>query len=88
MHLVLRELSAQNMIMVLKGTCLKCGVEVYGWGLSLPRHQTCATCGVGYIITENGKFVARGYSPFQAPEEGRIKTRINPNSPTQRNKAN
>jgi ribosomal protein S27AE len=87
MHLVLSELSAQNKNVVLKGTCPKCGVEVYGWGLSLPRHQTCATCGVGYIITENGKLVARGYSPFQAPEEGRIETRIKPKSLTQPDKA-
>lgn len=73
--------------MVLKGTCPRCGVEVYGWGLSLPRHQTCSICGVGYIITENGKVVARGYSPFEAPEDDGVKTGTKPNPSFQRDKA-
>jgi len=70
-----------------RGICPKCGVEVYGWCLSLPRHQTCTTCGVGYIITEPGQFVARGYSPFQAPEARGAKSRVDPNLPLKINES-
>jgi hypothetical protein len=52
---------------MLAGKCPKCGYECVGWGLKFPRHQSCARCGSGLLITEDGKPVGTGYSPFSAP---------------------
>jgi hypothetical protein len=51
---------------MLEGKCPKCGYECLGWGLRFPRHQACARCGSGLVITEDGKQVGVGYSPFTA----------------------
>jgi len=51
---------------MLEGKCPKCGARYFGWALRLPRHQTCPKCGVGLEITEDGRLVSRGYSPFTA----------------------
>lgn len=39
-----------------------------GWALRFPRHQTCPKCGAGLEITEDGRRVFTGYSPFTAEE--------------------
>ncbi len=51
---------------MLEGKCPKCGYHCTGWALHFPRHQTCSRCGIGFEITENGRRVATGYSPFTA----------------------
>ena len=57
---------------MIEGTCPKCGERYYGWVLLQPRHQSCLKCGVGLLITEDGKKTIQGYSPFTA-EEYKIK---------------
>jgi hypothetical protein len=37
-----------------------------GWALHFERYQACPLCGTGLDIFENGKLVAKGYSPFTA----------------------
>ena len=56
----------------MKGKCPKCGERFYGWALLDPRHQSCLKCGVGLLITEDGKKAIQGFSPFSA-EEYKIK---------------
>ena len=51
---------------MLEGKCLKCGYHFVGWALRFPRHQTCPKCGIGLEITEDGRKVSTGYSPFTA----------------------
>jgi len=53
---------------MIEGTCPKCGRCYYGWSLLQPRNQSCPKCGVGLLITEEGKKVIQGYSPFTAEE--------------------
>ena len=57
---------------MIEGKCYKCGRVYYGWSLLQPRHQSCLKCGVGLLITEDGKKTIQGYSPFTA-EEYKIK---------------
>lgn len=54
---------------MLEGKCPKCGYECTGWGLRFPRHQCCSRCGTGLIITEDGRHITKGYSPFTAEKE-------------------
>jgi ssDNA-binding Zn-finger/Zn-ribbon topoisomerase 1 len=51
---------------MIEGECLKCGQRYYGWALLEPRNQSCSKCGVGLLITEDGKTFFKGYSPFEA----------------------
>jgi hypothetical protein len=51
---------------MIEGRCPKCGKRYYGWVLLQPRHQSCLKCGVGLLITEDGKKTIQGYSPFTA----------------------
>ena len=51
---------------MLEGKCPKCGYYCAGWALQFPRHQTCSRCGIGLEITEDGRNVFTGYSPFTA----------------------
>ncbi|HEY92751.1 MAG TPA: hypothetical protein G4O17_03290 [Dehalococcoidia bacterium] len=51
---------------MLEGICPKCGTRFIGWALLNPRHQTCPRCGSGLEITEDGKMIGTGYSPFTA----------------------
>ena len=53
---------------MLEGKCPKCGTYRIGWALVNPRHQTCPKCGTGLEITEDGRKVMKGYSPFTAEE--------------------
>jgi hypothetical protein len=53
---------------MIEGKCPKCGDRYYGWALIEPRHQSCLKCGVGLLITEDGKKTIQGYSPFTAEE--------------------
>jgi hypothetical protein len=36
--------------------------------LKNPRNQSCAKCGTGLLISEDGKKIIDGYSPFAAEE--------------------
>ncbi len=54
---------------MLEGKCPKCGYECIGWGLRFPRHQACGRCGSGLLITEDGKPIGTGYSPFTAEHD-------------------
>ena len=49
-----------------EGKCPKCGTHRIGWALRFPRHQTCPKCGAALEITEDGRRVFIGYSPFTA----------------------
>ena len=49
-----------------KGRCPKCGKWYYGWALCQQRNQSCTNCGVGLLITDDGKTFFKGYSPFDA----------------------
>ncbi|ADJ25873.1 hypothetical protein Dehly_0561 [Dehalogenimonas lykanthroporepellens BL-DC-9] len=51
---------------MLEGKCPKCGYQCAGWGLSFPRHQSCAKCGTAMLIFEDGQPLGVGYSPFSA----------------------
>ena len=51
---------------MLEGKCPVCGLTRYGWALLNPRYQTCAACGVGLEISENGHNIMTGFSPFEA----------------------
>lgn len=51
-----------------EGICPKCGCRHSGWALQFERYQSCPRCGTSLNIFENGKLIARGYSPFEAPE--------------------
>ena len=53
---------------MIEGVCPKCGQRYYGWALLQPRNQSCSKCGVGLLITEDGKKTIEGYSPFTAEE--------------------
>ena len=51
---------------MLEGKCPKCGTSFVGWALLSPRNQTCPKCGSGLEITEDGRQIYQGYSPFTA----------------------
>ena len=51
---------------MLEGRCPECGIHYYGWALRNPRYQTCSKCGIALEITEEGRRVFKGYSPFTA----------------------
>jgi len=51
---------------MLEGKCPKCGIHHYGWALLNPRYQTCPKCGSGLEILEDGRKIAKGFSPFTA----------------------
>ncbi len=51
---------------MLEGKCPKCGTYYCGWALLNPRHQTCPKCGGGLELTQDGRRILRGYSPFSA----------------------
>ena len=51
---------------MLEGRCPKCGTYRVGWSLLNPRHQTCPKCGAALEITEDGRKISAGYSPFTA----------------------
>jgi transcription initiation factor IIE alpha subunit len=51
---------------LIEGYCLKCGTRRLGWALLNPQNQTCPKCGAGLQITQNGRTITSGYSPFQA----------------------
>jgi DNA-directed RNA polymerase subunit RPC12/RpoP len=53
---------------MIEGICPKCGRRFYGWALVQPPNQSCPKCGVGLLITEDGKKTIQGYSPFTAEE--------------------
>jgi hypothetical protein len=53
---------------MLEGRCPRCGVCQIGWALQFERYQACPKCGTGLDIYRNGVLVAKGYSPFTAPE--------------------
>jgi len=53
---------------MLEGKCPKCGVHYTGWALRNPRYQSCTYCGAALEITENGRKISPGYSPFTAEE--------------------
>ena len=53
---------------MIEGKCPKCGKQYYGWSLLNPRYQSCAKCGTGLLILEDGKRPIQGYSPFTAEE--------------------
>ena len=40
---------------MIEGVCPKCGQRYCGWALLQPRNQSCENCGVGLLITEDGK---------------------------------
>jgi len=51
---------------MIEAKCPRCGAYYCGWALLNPRHQTCSKCGVALEITEHGRRVFKGYSPFTA----------------------
>jgi ssDNA-binding Zn-finger/Zn-ribbon topoisomerase 1 len=51
---------------MLEGKCPKCSYHCSGWALQFPQNQTCPRCGVGLVITEGGRKISTGYSPFTA----------------------
>ena len=53
---------------MITGMCPRCGRRYYGWSLREPRNQSCAICGTGLLIIEDGNKIIRGYSPFVAEE--------------------
>ncbi|MDD5083006.1 MAG: hypothetical protein PHU08_06495 [Dehalococcoidales bacterium] len=53
----------RNMI---EGKCTKCGTNCVGWALLLPRHQSCPRCGAPLEISDDGRSLGKGYSPFTA----------------------
>ena len=55
---------------MLEGFCPKCGTHRIGYALRIPQYQTCPKCGAGLEITENGRRIGTGFSPFTA--DGRL----------------
>lgn len=53
---------------MIEGKCPKCSQQYWGWSLQNPRNQSCNKCGADLVISEDGKQVVKGYSPFTAPE--------------------
>ena len=53
---------------MIEGKCPNCGRQYWGWSLRNPRNQSCAKCGTGLIISEDGKKIIQGFSPFTAAE--------------------
>jgi len=51
---------------MIEGKCPKCGYYRVGWALLNPRHQTCTKCGTGLGISDGGRKIITGYSPFSA----------------------
>jgi hypothetical protein len=70
---------------MIEGICPKCGWRYYGWSLLQPRNQSCTKCGAGLLITEDGKKVIQGFSPFTA-EEYKIKLLYKPTPDPERAK--
>ena len=72
-----------NVIMmgVPEGFCSKCGIKRKGHALRIPRYQACPKCGAGLEITEDGKCIGSGFSPFTAdqidikPKDKNLKTK-------------
>jgi ssDNA-binding Zn-finger/Zn-ribbon topoisomerase 1 len=58
---------------MIEGICPKCSRQYWGWALAQPRYQSCAKCGAGLIIYEDGRRIIDGYSPFTA-ERYQLKT--------------
>ncbi|UCE98031.1 MAG: hypothetical protein JSV74_01505, partial [Dehalococcoidia bacterium] len=50
------------------GFCPKCGVKRMGHALRFPRYQACPKCGASLEITDDGKHISSGFSPFTADE--------------------
>ena len=61
---------------MIAGMCPRCGRRYYGWSLREPHNQSCAICGTGLLITEDGNKIIQGYSPFVA-EEYKLKFKQN-----------
>jgi uncharacterized protein (DUF983 family) len=40
---------------MIEGTCPKCNRRRYGWALLRPGDRYCEKCGVGLLITEDGR---------------------------------
>jgi len=76
-----------SLIIMIEGVCPKCGQRYYGWALLQPRNQSCSKCGVGLLITEDGKKTIEGYSPFTA-EEYKINLQHRTVSETEKTKDN
>ncbi len=55
-----------NIIVMLKGKCPKCGARYYGWCLRFPRQQTC-DCGTALELTANGR-TSKRCPPLTAEE--------------------
>jgi len=53
---------------MIKGTCPKCSQWYYGWVLLQPRSQNCPKCGIGLLITEDGKNMIQEYASFNADD--------------------
>ncbi len=70
---------------MLEGKCSKCGTYRIGWSLLNPRNQTCPKCGAGLEITEDGRKITSGYSPFTAE---RYFINTPPNIPSSRDEKN
>ncbi len=51
---------------VLEGKCQNCGYQCVGWALRFVRNQSCPRCGAALEITEDGRRISKGYSPFSA----------------------
>ena len=56
------------MLSIPMGVCPKCGTKRVGQALRNPRHQACPKCGTGLEITEDGKHMVSGFSPFTADQ--------------------
>ncbi len=51
---------------MIEGRCPRCGLSLSGWALLSPRYQTCPYCLIGLEITEDGRPLGQGFSPFTA----------------------
>ena len=49
---------------MIEGTCPRCGLRQFGCGLLNPRYQTCPDCHTALVITEEGRPLMQGFSPF------------------------
>ena len=73
---------------MIAGMCPRCGRRYYGWSLREPLNQSCAICGTGLLITEDGDKIIRGYSPFVAEEyKINLYSKTVPDSVSSKNKA-
>jgi hypothetical protein len=53
---------------MIEGTCPKCSQRYYGWVLLQPRSQNCSKCGIGLLITEDGKNIIPEYASFNGDD--------------------